>query len=162
MPDVGNWRVQLRPELKLIKVVYIQGARFHLDDVISVLEDLEDTDGFLSPVKIVDQTLADILETEGLCYNNTRGEYAGTEQIPDTLEKLYLIREANLQEVDNPQLKTGYMDTTDFDNELGNTMTRVYDSVEAVKSGEPCAEKKECGIVRVQVYADRVEQWPKD
>lgn len=52
----------------------------------------------------------------------------------------------------------GYMCKTDFDDELPNSETYVYPSIEELKEKRPCVA--ECGIVEVEVKLRRVVQPP--
>ncbi len=159
--SVEDWDFGIRPELKLTRFVIIDGVRFDLKDVIDVLEHLDGADGMFNPVVIYDNALAQALMTEGLCYPNAKGSYGGTELIPEVLNKLEALYQLDSEEVDNPQLKYAYMDSTTFDHEMGNTNAETFASPEQVKAAEPCAERQECGIVKVVVYAIEVVQWPK-
>lgn len=54
-----------------------------------------------------------------------------------------------------------YMCSTDFDYEMGyatDTSFGLYSTVESLKRFKPCVET--CGITRVKVVFDRVEQEP--
>lgn len=159
--SVEDWNFGVRPELKLTKFVIIDGVRFDLKEVLDVLYHLEGADGMFNPVVIYNNSLAQALMTEGLCYPNAKGSYGGTELIPEVLGKLEALWELATEEVDNPQLKYVYMDSTTFDHEMGNTATTTYPSMEGVKVGESCANDGECGIVKVVAYAIEVVQWPK-
>lgn len=156
-----QWRVGQRPEVRLIRFVVIQQQRFDIDEVINVLEDLEASDGIFHPIAIRNMDLARALLTEGMAYPNHSGGYGGTNLIPEALDGLYRLRDAkDIPEVHNPQYKEGFMDETTFDNELGHTEVEVYGDPDSVRDHHRCAKSRECGIVKVVVYATEVEQWP--
>lgn len=159
--SVDQWDFGVRPELKLTKFVIIDGVRFDLKNVLEVLTALGDADAMFNPVVIYDNDLAQALMTEGLCFPNTKGSYGGTQLIPEVLVKLEALYHLDSEEVGNPQLKYVYMDTTTFDHEMGHTAATTYPTEESVKVSEPCANDKECGIVRVVAYAIEAVQWPQ-
>lgn len=160
--SIDNWDFGIRPEVKLTKFVIIDQVRFDLREVLDVLSALEGADGTLNPLVIYNNDLAKALMTEGLCYPNARGSYGGTELIPEVLPKLEALYDLDTEEVDNPQLKYVYMDSTTFDHEMGNTNAETFATPDMVKAAEPCAAEKKCGIVKVVAYAIEVVQWPEE
>lgn len=53
----------------------------------------------------------------------------------------------------------GYMDMTDFYDELGEGPTcKIYSSIEQLKKDSPCV--KQCGIVKVKVILEEAIQEP--
>jgi len=58
---------------------------YSITDVIEILEELLDTDGFMRVLVIYDTPLADDLEASGYAFKTTKGAYRGTEQTREAL-----------------------------------------------------------------------------
>ena len=158
--SIDQWEVGVRTELKLTKFVIIDGVRFDLTEVLTVLDALQSADGTFNPIRIFNEDLANALMTEGMAFPNGQGAYGGTDKARDAFDEVMAIYQADMEEIGNPQLRFGYMDSTTFDHELGHTNTDVYADPEDVKVAEKCARSGECGIVKVAVYATEVVEWP--
>ena len=153
---VEQWDLGVRPEIIETRFVVIQGERFNLDSVVTVLEGLMDSD-ILNPIDILDRKLGEMLQAEGLAYAvSDDGLYARTEQTLEAYERLFVLSRAELAKHANPTIKIGYMCSTSFDYDLGNTEVFVYGSPEDARINEDCIHNKGCAVVKVALHAIEV------
>lgn len=66
-------------------------GEFNLDDVMELLEDLEDADGFFNVVVIYNHKLGEWLESKGAAFRNARGSYAKGKNYKEIYDAVYKL-----------------------------------------------------------------------